>query len=64
MTNARVGQITDYDKLNLEVFTDGSVRPDDAVAWGPRFSRTSCRFSSALMKMPKRGVDETEEVGR
>jgi DNA-directed RNA polymerase subunit alpha len=30
--NARVGQITDYDKLTLEVWTDGSVSPEDAVA--------------------------------
>lgn len=32
VTNARVGQVTDYDKLMLEVWTDGSVAPDDAVA--------------------------------
>jgi DNA-directed RNA polymerase subunit alpha len=36
VTNARVGQITDYDKLNLEVTTDGSVRPDDAVAYAAK----------------------------
>ena len=30
--NARVGQITDYDRLTLEVWTDGSVSPEDAVA--------------------------------
>ncbi|KYP79671.1 DNA-directed RNA polymerase subunit alpha [Ferroacidibacillus organovorans] len=30
--NTRVGQITDYDKLTLEVWTDGSVRPDEAVS--------------------------------
>jgi DNA-directed RNA polymerase subunit alpha len=36
VTNARVGQRTDYDKLNLEVWTDGSVRPDDAVAFAAR----------------------------
>jgi DNA-directed RNA polymerase subunit alpha len=36
VTNARVGQRTDYDRLNLEVFTDGSVRPDDAVAFAAR----------------------------
>jgi DNA-directed RNA polymerase subunit alpha len=29
--NARVGQRTDYDKLVLEVWTDGTVTPDDAV---------------------------------
>jgi DNA-directed RNA polymerase subunit alpha len=32
VTNARVGQQTDYDKLTLECWTDGSVAPDDAVA--------------------------------
>ena len=32
VTNARVGQITDYDKLNLEVWTDGSIAPEEAVA--------------------------------
>ena len=36
MTNARVGQITDYDKLTLEVWTDGSVRPEDAVAYAAK----------------------------
>jgi DNA-directed RNA polymerase subunit alpha len=32
VTNARVGQITDYDKLTLEVWTDGSLSPEEAVA--------------------------------
>jgi len=32
VTNARVGQVTDYDKLVMEIWTDGSVQPDDAVA--------------------------------
>jgi DNA-directed RNA polymerase subunit alpha len=36
VTNARVGQITDYDKLILEVTTDGSVRSDDAVAYAAK----------------------------
>ena len=29
--NTRVGQVTDYDKLTLEVWTNGTIRPDDAV---------------------------------
>jgi DNA-directed RNA polymerase subunit alpha len=29
--NTRVGQITDYDKLILEVWTDGRINPDDAL---------------------------------
>jgi DNA-directed RNA polymerase subunit alpha len=32
VTNARVGQITDYDKLVLEVWTDGSLNPEEALA--------------------------------
>ncbi len=36
VTNARVGQRTDYDKLTMEVWTDGSVRPDDAIAYAAR----------------------------
>ena len=30
--NTRVGQITDYDKLTLEVFTNGTLEPDEAVS--------------------------------
>src|SRR5215831_13701686 len=36
VTNARVGQVTDYDKLSLEVWTDGSVSPQDAVAYAAK----------------------------
>ncbi|MEM7159790.1 MAG: DNA-directed RNA polymerase subunit alpha [Myxococcota bacterium] len=36
VTNARVGQRTDYDRLILEVWTDGSVKPDDAVAFAAK----------------------------
>ncbi len=36
VSNARVGQITNYDKLTVEVFSDGSVRPDDAVAYAAK----------------------------
>src|SRR5512142_1892890 len=34
--NARVGQVTDYDKLTLEVWTNGSVKPADAVAFAAK----------------------------
>ncbi|MGQ9687805.1 MAG: DNA-directed RNA polymerase subunit alpha [Desulfobaccales bacterium] len=36
VTQARVGQRTDYDKLTLEVWTDGSVTPEDAVAFAAK----------------------------
>jgi len=34
--NARVGQRTDYDKLTMEVWTDGSIQPEDAVAYSAK----------------------------
>ena len=30
--NTRVGQITDYDKLTLDVFTNGTLTPDESVS--------------------------------
>jgi len=34
--NARVGQSTDYDKLTLEVETDGSIAPEDAIGFAAK----------------------------
>jgi len=36
ISNARVGQKTDYDKLTMEIWTDGSVLPEDAVAFAAK----------------------------
>ncbi|MEN8236725.1 MAG: DNA-directed RNA polymerase subunit alpha [Pseudomonadota bacterium] len=34
--NARVGQVTNYDKLSLSLETDGSITPEDAIAFAAR----------------------------
>ncbi len=34
--NARVGQRTDYDKFTMEIWTDGSILPEDAVAYAAK----------------------------
>ena len=34
--NTRVGQVTDYDKLTLEVWTNGSIKPDEAISLGAK----------------------------
>ena len=34
--NTRVGQVTDYDKLTLEIWTDGSIRPNEAASLGAK----------------------------
>jgi DNA-directed RNA polymerase subunit alpha len=36
VTQARVAQITDYDKLTIEIFTDGSIKPEDALAYAAK----------------------------
>ncbi|MGB3941897.1 MAG: DNA-directed RNA polymerase subunit alpha [Candidatus Manganitrophaceae bacterium] len=34
--NARVGRVTDYDKLVMEIWTDGSVKPDDVLGFAAK----------------------------
>ncbi len=36
VSRARVGQITDYDKLTMQIWTDGSVTPEDALAYSAK----------------------------
>lgn len=63
VTNARVGQITNFDKLNLEVFSDGSVRPDDAVAYGAKILKEQLQiFINFDEEAETQGVDENEET--
>ncbi|MDP3938004.1 MAG: DNA-directed RNA polymerase subunit alpha [Deltaproteobacteria bacterium] len=58
VTNARVGQRTDYDKLTLEVWTDGSVRPDDAVAYAAKILKGQLTIFINFEEM----ADEEEPV--
>lgn len=39
VTQTRVGERTDYDKLSFEVWTDGSIRPEEAVSIGSKILR-------------------------
>lgn len=34
--NTRVGDITDYDRLNLEIWTNGTIRPEEALSYAGR----------------------------
>ena len=36
VTHARVGQVTDYDRLTLEIWTDGNILPEDAIAYSAK----------------------------
>ena len=42
--NTRVGQVTDYDRLVLEVWTDGSIKPDEGVSLAARIMSEHLRL--------------------
>ena len=42
-SQARVGQQTDYDKLTLEITTDGTIRPEDALAYSAKILKEQMR---------------------
>jgi DNA-directed RNA polymerase subunit alpha len=46
--NTRVGQVTDYDKLTLEVWTDGSVSPKESVSIGAKIMHAHLDLFVAL----------------
>ena len=54
VSNARVGQMTDYDRLTIEVWTNGAVRPDDALAYAAKILKEQLTVFI--------NFDETEEV--
>lgn len=61
VTNARVGQITNYDKLTLEVWTDGSVMPEDAVAYAAKILKVHMDPFINFEEEPEPAEEEQEE---
>lgn len=54
--DTRVGQITDYDKLTLDVWTDGSITPDEAISLG---AKIMSKHLSLFINLTEQ-VDEVE----
>ena len=61
VTQARVGQITDYDKLTLEVHTNGSVRPEDAVAYSAKILKEQLQIFINFPEEPEPVIEEERE---
>lgn len=59
--NARVGQMTDYDKLTFEVWTDGSVLPEDATAYAAKILKEQMTVFINFDEEPEPVVEEPEE---
>ncbi len=66
VTNSRVGQITDYDKLTLEIWTDGSVFPEDAVAYAAKILKEQMNpfinFEEEVEPIEEEEVSQDEDV--
>ena len=64
VTNARVGNRTDYDRLVFEVWTDGTVVPEDAVAFAAKIIKEQIsifiNFEEGL-EPPEEEEDEEQE---
>jgi DNA-directed RNA polymerase subunit alpha len=63
--HARVGQRTDYDKLTLEVWTDGSISPEDSVAYAAKIFKEQMtifiNFDEDLEPEPDQNADEQQK---
>ena len=58
LTNARVGQRTDYDHLVFEVWTDGSMKPEDAVAYAAKIFQDQLQIFINFDEEPHREARE------
>jgi DNA-directed RNA polymerase subunit alpha len=56
--NTRVGQRTDYDKLTLELWTDGTVTPEDAVSFSAKILKDHLLLFMAFDVEPQEEVEE------
>lgn len=56
--NTRVGQRTDYEKLILEIWTDGSITPDDALTFAARIIRDHIQLFINFDIKPEKEDDE------
>ncbi len=67
VTQARVGQVTNYDKLTLEVWTDGTITPEDAVAYASKILKEQfsvfINFSEEEEPAPKE-TKEKDQLNR
>jgi len=58
---ARVGQMTNYDKLILEVWTDGSVSPEDACAYSAKILKEQLSVFINFDELSSETAEEEED---
>ena len=57
--NTREGQILDYDKLTMQVETNGAITPDDAVAYAARILQDQLQIFVNFEEPEQKHVEET-----
>jgi DNA-directed RNA polymerase subunit alpha len=60
VTYSRLGQVADYDRLILEIWTDGSVLPEDALAYAAKILQEQLEIFINFSEVEE-GEKETEE---
>ncbi len=60
--HTRVGQMTDYDRLILEIVTDGTVEPEDALSRSAQILVDHARLIADFNREPIEEVEETTRV--
>ena len=60
VTNARVGQMTDYDRLTMEIWSDGSVQPTDALAFSAKILKEQLQIFINFEEIPEPIIEETQ----
>ncbi|MCK5218635.1 DNA-directed RNA polymerase subunit alpha [bacterium] len=59
--SARVGQITDYDKLIIETWTDGRIKPEDALAHAAKVLKDYMQVFINFEEEPEEEIEEVDE---
>ena len=64
--NTRIGKVTDYDKLTLDIWTDGTVTPNEAISYG---AKILCDHLSLFINLteniiPSTLADEKEDANK
>lgn len=62
--SARLGQDTDYDKLSIEVWTNGSVKPENAVGLAGKLIKDHMQIFINFEEEPELAEADSEESGR
>jgi len=61
VTYARVGQRTDFDKLTMEIWTDGSIQPEDALSLGSKIMKEQLQVFINFDESVEPEQDEAEK---